>query len=46
MKYIINLGIFDNCYVLKLSVTCIRSVVFSCYAGFLHQQNWLPGCAQ
>jgi hypothetical protein len=25
-----------------LSVTCSRSVVFSGYSGFLHQQNWPP----
>ena len=26
----------------SLSVTCDRSVVFSGYSGFLHQQNWSP----
>ena len=26
----------------SLSVTCNRSMVFSGYSGFLHQQNWLP----
>jgi hypothetical protein len=26
-------------YVIKLSVTCDRSVVFPGYSGFLHQQN-------
>jgi hypothetical protein len=26
----------------SLSVTCGRSVDFSGYSGFLHQQNWLP----
>ena len=26
----------------SLSVTCDRSVVFSGYSWFLHQQNWLP----
>jgi len=25
----------------SLSVTCDRSVVFSGYSGFLHQENWL-----
>jgi hypothetical protein len=25
-----------------LSVSCGRSVVFSWYSGFLHQQNWPP----
>ena len=28
--------------VIKLSVTCGRSMVFSVYSGFLHQWNWLP----
>jgi hypothetical protein len=26
----------------RLSVTCVRSVVFSASSGFLHQQNWSP----
>ena len=26
----------------SLSVTCVRSVVFSGYSGFLHQYNWPP----
>ena len=29
-------------YVIKLSVTCERSVVFSRYSCFLHQKNWSP----
>ena len=35
---------FTRCNFLwkSLSVTCSRSVVFSGYSGFLHQQNWPP----
>jgi len=29
-------------YVICLSVTCNRSMVFSGYSCVLHQQNWLP----
>jgi hypothetical protein len=35
-------SIYDTTLCDSLSVTCIRSVVFSGYSGFLHQKKWLP----
>ena len=29
-------------YVINLSITCVRSVIFSGFSGFLHQLNWPP----